>query len=249
MVTERLQKVQTQFATRAPVYEEKAAWIPDPGLLNCFVDMCRTVPDAEVLDVCCGTGLVGAGFRGKVKRVVGLDLTAEMLEQAKPRLDEVKQGLADHMPFEDHVFDVVVCRQALHFVDDPQQVLHEMHRVLKPGGQAIVGHRVPYGEEDAAWWEQVNRAKQPLLHNILLEQDLEAIFLEAGFEDLEKKNYYLVESIQLWTDSPEAKAAADEVFSIYKTAPPEAIKMREIQFLENEIRDRWRWLILSGIKR
>lgn len=248
MTATRHQQIQQQFAARAPIYEEKAAWITDPGLLGKFVEMAHLRPDAALLDVCCGTGIVGAGFAGKVARRVGLDLTAEMMEQAKERLDEWVQGSADAMPFADATFDIVVCRQALHFVDSPAGVAREMYRVLRPGGQAIIGHRVPHGPEDAAWWEQVNRKKQPLLKNILLPDGLRGILEQAGFVDIQAVDHYVWESIRVWMDSPEADAASEDVFALYRSAPPEVARMRGMVVTDDEIRDRWRWFLVSGRK-
>lgn len=244
----RLQQIQQQFAARAPVYEEKATWITDAGLLGKMVEMARVGPEATLLDVCCGTGLVGAGFKGRVRRRVGLDLTAEMMEQARDRLDEWVQGSADHMPFVDGAFDITVCRQALHFVESPGGVAREMFRVLRPGGQAIIAHRVPYGPEDAAWWEQVNRKKQPLLKNILLPDDLRGIVAGAGFVDLEEQEVLVWESIRVWMDSPEASAASEEVFALYRAVPTEVAKIRGIEVTPDEIRDCWRWFVISGRK-
>lgn len=245
---ERHEAIRQQFAARSPVYEDKAAWIPDPGLLDSFVTLCRVGPDAVLLDVCCGSGLVGGRFRGRVARLVGLDLTPEMLDKARERLDEVHLGPADRFPFPDATFDLAVCRQALHFVDSPAQVVREMFRVLRPGGQAIVGHRVPYGPEDADWWARVNAAKQPLLRNLLRAEDLHTYFEAAGFVDRESLDYLLEESIRLWTDSPEAREGSDEVFRQYSEAPPEVKRIRQIRIDQDEVRDVWRWHLVSGRK-
>lgn len=247
-MTNRTEQIQQQFASRAPVYEEKAAWIIDPDLLGRFVEMARVGPDAQLLDVCCGTGLVGAGFKGRVARRVGLDLTLEMMGQGRDRLDEWMQGSADAMPFADATFDIAVIRQALHFVDSPLGVAREMFRVLRPGGQAIIGHRVPHGPLDAAWWAQVNRAKQPLIKNLLVAEDLTDIMTQAGFVDLEMSEVRVWESIRLWMDSPEACAASEEVFALYRSAPPEVARLRGITITDQEIRDCWRWVLVSGRK-
>lgn len=239
-------KIQEQFSARAPIYDGSANWISDHGLLQAIVKACRAPASAHLLDVCCGTGRVGEAFAGRVARRVGLDLTEDMLEVARTRLDEVVQGSADRMPFADASFDVVTCRQALHFVDDPDRVLSEMHRVLRVGGQVIVAHRVPHGAADAAWWESVNRKKQPLIRNLLQDRDVVALVEKAGFGAVSVDNFLLWESIPHWLDSPEARQASEEIFTLYRQAPPEAAEARGIQITDTEIRDRWRWIIVSG---
>lgn len=238
--------VREQFAARSAIYDRVSAWIADPGLLGCFTRLCRKPSNAVLLDVCCGTGMVGGAFKGRVARRVGVDLSPAMLDIARTRLDDCRLGSVEALPFKDASFDVVTIRQALHFVPNPSLALLEMRRVLKPGGQIIVGHRVPYGDVDAAWWQKVNAAKQPLLKNAFVERDLRKLLADAGFKLRESVDYYLYESISRWTDSPEARHQAERVFALYRDASPEIVQLRGIEIDGADIRDRWRWLILSG---
>ena len=248
-LTARHQEIQQQFTSRAPVYEVKAAWIPDSGLLNKFVELCKAGQDARLLDVCCGTGLVGGAFAGRVAHRTGFDLTQAMLDQAAARLEATMQGsVNDPLPFADGSFDVTVCRQALHFVESPLAVAREMFRVLRPGGQAIIGHRVPYDKEDAAWWADVNRSKQPLIKNLLEGEDVIGLLTGAGFEQVTSVDYFLEESIALWMDSPEASAQRDQVFELYRNVPPALVEKRNIRVTEDEVLESWRWILVSGIK-
>ncbi len=100
-------------------------------------------PDSDILDVACGTGIVARTISSKVNngiRVTGLDNNREMLEQAlqlseKSGLELTwQQGDAHQMPFEDDRFDYLFCQQGMQFFPEPQQVLEEMYRVLKPEG-------------------------------------------------------------------------------------------------------------------
>lgn len=103
-----------------------------------------------VLDVATGTGqpaLTIARMVGPNGRVVGVDLSAEMLEVAKE--EAAHQGLTNVVVFQvvkdeslsmfdDNTFDSVVCRNGLMFMPDPVKALHAFLRVLKPGGKASV---------------------------------------------------------------------------------------------------------------
>lgn len=100
-------------------------------------------PDSTILDVACGTGIVARSAAFKVvndARVTGLDISKQMLNKAsemakKPGLEiEWKQGDASQLPFEDNRFDHLFCQQAKQFFTDPQQVLEEIHRVIKSNG-------------------------------------------------------------------------------------------------------------------
>ena len=95
-----------------------------------------------VLDVGCGTGI----FADRLDRelapdgVTGCDLSAGMLAEAAARSRRVAwvRGDSARLPFRPGAFDAVVSTQAFHFFDQPQ-AWAEFHRVLSPGGHALVG--------------------------------------------------------------------------------------------------------------
>lgn len=94
----------------------------------------------RVLDVACGTGVLGREIRsrtGSPRTVVGLDLNPGMLAVAERLTPDIEwcQGAAESLPFADATFDAVVCQFGLMFFRDPRQALREMLRVLRPGGR------------------------------------------------------------------------------------------------------------------
>ena len=99
-----------------------------------------------VLDVGCGTGLLSYDMATLVDtsgRVVGVDLSADMLKLARQRCSdlpqvELKQSGAEDLPQEDASFDAVTCIQVLLYVADVETALAEMYRVLKPGGRIAI---------------------------------------------------------------------------------------------------------------
>ena len=94
------------------------------------------------LDVC-GSGVVGI-FYGRVSKIIGLDITPEMVELSKQRLDEVHLGTVFDIPFPDNHFEVVCNREVMHLMPEPEKMMSEVFRVLKPGGQFGVGQSNPY---------------------------------------------------------------------------------------------------------
>jgi ubiquinone/menaquinone biosynthesis C-methylase UbiE len=103
-----------------------------------------------VLDVATGTGqpalTIAEKIVGPTGRVIGVDLSPEMLEVAKE--EAAYQGLTNVVfqivedeslsMFSDDTFDTVVCRNGLMFMPDPVKALKAFRRVLKPGGKASV---------------------------------------------------------------------------------------------------------------
>ncbi len=112
----------------------------------------RLKDGATALDLGCGQGRhVHALYYGAKMHVVGLDLsfddlvkTRQGFEQA-PDLDAPGErafsltiGTALKLPFADNAFDLIVCSEVLEHIPDYGQVLAEITRILKPGGQLAV---------------------------------------------------------------------------------------------------------------
>ena len=124
----------------------------------------RVVPaDGVVLDVASGTAGVALQLAAHSRaRVVGVDLTEEMLGQGQRRVaaagmsDRVGlvAGRAEQLPFPDAHFDALTFTYLLRYVRDPQATLAELARVLKPGGtMASLEFCVPTGALwGPAWW-------------------------------------------------------------------------------------------------
>ena len=106
------------------------------------------VPEgSRVIDVACGTGIVGrliAEKAGKSGSVVGVDLNAGMIEVAIQNSPvtgaplEWRQGDVNALPFSDASFDIAFCQQGLQFFPDKLAALTELRRVLAPGGSMIM---------------------------------------------------------------------------------------------------------------
>jgi SAM-dependent methyltransferase len=85
---------------------------------------------ARVLDIGCGAKPYLPLVAPFAERYVGVDTAAG------PYVDHVVA--AETLPFEDESFDLVLCTQVLEHVQDPAAVLSEIHRVLRPGGGALI---------------------------------------------------------------------------------------------------------------
>jgi demethylmenaquinone methyltransferase / 2-methoxy-6-polyprenyl-1,4-benzoquinol methylase len=135
-----------------------------------MVSHVRVPPDARVLDVATGPGGVALAItRATGAYVVGLDLTAPMLRQARRNVARrgerisLVQGRGEQLPFPDGAFDAVTFEYLLRYVEDPQATLSELVRVLRPGGTlASMEFHVP---EQAKWrnlWWLYTRLALPL---------------------------------------------------------------------------------------
>ena len=91
----------------------------------------------DVLECGCGTGLLLERFAGFAKRAVGIDLSPRMLDQARARGLDVREGSVVELPFKDDEFDVTCSFKVLAHVPDIGRALAEMVRVTKPGGHVL----------------------------------------------------------------------------------------------------------------
>jgi demethylmenaquinone methyltransferase/2-methoxy-6-polyprenyl-1,4-benzoquinol methylase len=125
-----------------------------------------------VLDVASGPAGVALELADRTAaRVVGIDLTLDMLRQgrrtvaAKGKTDQVQlvAGRAEQMPFADHTFDALTFTYLLRYVDDPQATLTELARVVKPGGAvASLEFLLPKSRFWRFWWWGYTRMVLPV---------------------------------------------------------------------------------------
>jgi ubiquinone/menaquinone biosynthesis C-methylase UbiE len=116
---------------------EKEAWKQE---------LARNIPGSpqRVLDVGCGTAVMGLLFAEMGHYVIGVDLSEAMMTKAREKADaqnlqiELKTGDAEHLPFNDGSFDVVVNRHLVWTLPHPENALKEWHRVLAKGGVVLI---------------------------------------------------------------------------------------------------------------
>ena len=101
----------------------------------------------HVLDLACGTGVVTAEMVKNVipkGKVIALDINREMLNLARLKCAEWSNhvqfivGSAESLDIPNDLLDKVICQQGFQFFPDKRAVAHEIYRVLKPQGMAII---------------------------------------------------------------------------------------------------------------
>lgn len=138
---ERRRRLKVTFDAFAPKYDAlRFLRLPAERL----VELAMLSSGASVLDVATGTGngvLRLAERVGDSGAVVGIDLSTEMLHQARQKLAaadfrnvELREGDAERLDFPDRSFDAVLCASSLFFLSDMAAALQEWRRVLVPGG-------------------------------------------------------------------------------------------------------------------
>lgn len=105
------------------------------------------VAGLRVLDAGCGPGLYAEELLARGAVVTAVDESEPMLELARARLGEratvLRADLNGPLPFADGSFDLVVSALVIHHVADRAAAFRELHRVLVPGGAAVVSTQHP----------------------------------------------------------------------------------------------------------
>lgn len=160
-----------------------------------MVELIGDVAGAAVLDLGCGAGQYMAELAERGATVVGVDGSELLLSHARARLGpEVtlrRHDLEDPLDFaEDGSFDGVVCALVLHHVVNRTRLLHEIHRVLRPGGWLAVSTTHPtadWGKFGGSYFSRrwidrpVGRAGLAMRYQLMPMEDIVGELLEAGF--------------------------------------------------------------------
>jgi 2-polyprenyl-3-methyl-5-hydroxy-6-metoxy-1,4-benzoquinol methylase len=132
-------------------YQVYAPWMPEVMGFNDFAG-------ARLLEVGCGMGTDLLQFARGGAHVTGVDLTQRSIQISQQHLDiygergdfAISDG--ESLPFGDESFDVVYSNGVLHHTPDTAGAVREVHRVLRPGGQARV---MLYHRGSAAYWGDI----------------------------------------------------------------------------------------------
>jgi SAM-dependent methyltransferase len=97
----------------------------------------------RVLEVGCGAGTDLARFAKGGARVSGVDLSSSAIALARQNFDQqrlpgdLREADGEHMPFADDTFDLVYAHGVVQYTTNPQRLVDECRRVLRPGGEAV----------------------------------------------------------------------------------------------------------------
>lgn len=176
----------------------------------------EVVRGCRVLDVATGTGEAAAmaiPIVGDTGFIVGADISLEMVKSARVRLDEPlywpvnADGQA--LPFEDGVFDAVVCQLGIQFFPNPAAGLMEFRRVVRAGGMVAVC--VNATSDRQPMWGNLADAMDRFLtqqqRNVLAmswsladPRRLERLFSDAGFQDIRVQQIRREDTIDSFDD-------------------------------------------------
>jgi DNA gyrase subunit B len=238
----------SHFSKRAKKYDRSSNWVDDEVLIAKIRGLVEVSAKARVLDIAVGTGKIARSFRGRVAYIIGLDICRDMAKQAGECADKMVLTPAEKMPFKNGAFDACVCRQGLQFMvlDD---VLAEIHRVLKPGGRAVLCHLTAYGTEDKDETFLIQKFRNPARKNFFLPQDIPAALKKANFTSIESFEYITRESVEQWIDNGAIDESQKErIREVYRNASEAFLEIHNIGFKNGDIFDSMKMVIVRAMK-
>ena len=197
--------VQKQFARTVAAFS-KYAVRDSPEVLAEKVEFVKAQPADALLDVACGPGKFALALSPRVRLATGVDLTFEMLQQARAFQAEKQLvnaafacGDAEQLPFPDAAFDLVTCECAFHHMPKPELVLREMVRVMKPEGRlGLIDTLAPESDAKFELHNRIEKARDPSHAQTLRWTAFRRMFEEHALKIVEEKFRRRQRSFNQW---------------------------------------------------
>ncbi|GBD96858.1 MAG TPA: methyltransferase domain-containing protein [Nitrospirae bacterium] len=162
-----------------------------------------------IVDLGAGGGIdcfIAAKKLGKKGRVIGIDMTDEMVEKAAVSAEKVAEALGysnvefrsgdiSELPVDDNSVDLVISNCVINLTEDKSKVLDEIYRILKPGGRFLISDIVSdkpvpgYLKRDKELWSAC-------LSGALTDRRFRDIAENAGFPDVRLTRNYLYKKVE-----------------------------------------------------
>ncbi len=171
-----------------------------------------------VLDLGAGTGKFSRSLLATGAKVIAVEPVPAMMDQLVRQYPEIEAriGSADAIPLSDASVDAVVCAQSFHWFATPE-ALHEIHRLLKPGGALGLVWNVR--DNNVKWVAALSRIMKPLEGDAprFHSQKWRALFPAEGFGPLREKRF------QNWHTGHPEQVIVERILSVSFIAalPPE----------------------------
>ena len=246
-----------EFARQAASFERAGSLFRATDILEWIGAHVPVTAADNVLDVAGGTGQLARYLARSAALAVVVDLTAEMLRtgaraarDAGERNVVFVEGDATRLPFVDEQFDVVVCRFALHHVDDVGAAGREMARVCRPGGAVAVIDMVAQDGEVGRRHNELERLRDPSHARALEEVELVAILADAGVRASVVAERRQDLRVGPWLDqAAPGEAERERVLAALQAevdgGPPTGLRARHD---EGGLVIEHRWLIVGGVR-
>jgi len=182
------------------------------GAAKLLVEMTGINKQDTVLDVACGPGLLTSSLAPCVRQITGIDLVPAMIEQAKKlqsqkKLSNMTWKVGDvlPLPYSDNSFSIVVTRYSFHHFLDPQAVMKEMLRVVKPHGKVAVVDVFTNSKAQSDAYDELEKLRDPSHVHALFLAEFREMISKAGFAHPQERFYKIDIKLEEQYKSPSLK--------------------------------------------
>ncbi len=152
LCAEQAAQAQSYFERNAGDWDRLRALYVDELAVDAAIDAALGAQKIEfMVDLGTGTGHVLELLAGRYDRALGVDVNKAMLNYARARLDQQRDGRAqvrhgdlNNLTLDDGCADLVVMHQVLHYLSDPAAAIREAGRILRPEGRLLVVDFAPH---------------------------------------------------------------------------------------------------------
>jgi ubiquinone/menaquinone biosynthesis C-methylase UbiE len=250
--------IRKAFSKQAASFGDTGLTLSSQDILDWIVDLLPLDKQFRVLDVAAGTGHLSRAIAPHVREVVAIDITVEMLEQAREeagrrKLDNLsfEEENAEKLPYKNDDFDLVVSRLAIHHFKKPMIQLREMVRVCKPNHRiGVIDLLSPEDKRIAKIYNHLERLRDPSHTVALSKKQMTKILGEVGIavEKIEVRDVEV--DFQRWVKMTGTKSGTTEILKEElmkdigdgsKTGMRPFIKNSQLKFLQV-------WSVIYGPK-
>ena len=252
MVEDRSNEVKF-WAMRAKGYN-KLEWTTKNDYLRQFLDSGNFSQNDIVLDIGTGTGIIAHLIAPHVKKVVGIDISPDMIAQAngKSNFTNVEFALNDarSLQFKDGTFDKITARMAFHHITtDTLKAMKECYRVLKRGGMMVFSEGNPPDRAVQQRYEEIFKLKEDRI--TFFEDDMRTLMEQAGFKVVNSSTYVQEQaSLNNWLRNSGLPQETIEKIRILHTEADDHFKEAySLKITEdNDVLMNWKFVIMTGVK-
>ncbi|MFW9995698.1 MAG: class I SAM-dependent methyltransferase [Candidatus Odinarchaeota archaeon] len=241
------------WALRSVKYDE-LEWATSADSIQELLDFACIKNDCKVLEIGCGTGLVSERLAEQSRQVICIDVSPDMLDQARSKRGEASNvnyslGDARDLDFPANSFDRIIARMAFHHITPGiDRAFSECFRLLKPGGILGIQEGIPPAEQCVDWYTRMFKLKETRM--TFTPYRMFNHFHHAGFVNISQDFFVIHQaSVRNWLEKSGLSVERQEqIFDMHRDAPEQVKEAYSMVETSNDVLIDMVMLTTRGIK-